>query len=120
MGTHTYEVQEVLIAKGTKFNTAVTADTDIFTAALSPSRASSFYPTIFRIYCTFDTAGVLSVRRTENGVTVTEEFNSGNELTPSAAYVFDILVNWNQTINLRYGVDATVLMLNVSEIGGGI
>lgn len=104
------------ILKDSKFNTAVTANNDIFSSALSPTAS----PTYFRIYVTFDTAGVLTVRRTSGVVTISENLNSGANLTANAAYVFDIIVRENQTIQVRYSVNATALEISVIEIGGGI
>lgn len=107
---------EQLLLKGSKFNTAIVADTDIFTSALSPTST----PTYFRIYATFDTAGVLIVKRTQSAVTISEELNSGATLTANSAYVFDIIVQSGQTINLQYNIGATALELSVTEIGEGI
>ena len=111
--------QEPLV-KYSAFNTAVTAAADIFAAVLTPSYATAQHNTYFRIYCTFDTAGVLTVRRTQAAVTISENLNSGANLTANAAYVFDIVIRKNQTIQLRYSVNANALELSVSEIGGGI
>jgi len=100
------------ILKGSIFNTAVTASTNIFASDLTPS----YSPTLFRIYCCFDTAGVLSVIRKKDTTTVTEQLNSGNSLNANAAYMFDILVEEGENINLQYSVDATCLVLKVVEI----
>lgn len=107
---------EQLVLKDNKFNTVVVANTDIFSSALSPIAV----PTYFRIYATFDTAGVLIVRRTLSSVTISEELNSGAVLTANSAYVFDIIVQSGQTINLQYDIGATALELSVTEIGEGI
>ena len=106
----------VPIYKDSKFNSAVTADTDIFTSALSPT----YSPTIFRIYACFSAAGVLSVRRTKSGTTVTEKLNNTADLIADAAYNFDIVVKSGETINLRYDAAATAYSLSIMEIGGGI
>ena len=98
--------------KDSKFNTAVTAATDIFTTALEPT-----YPiTLFRIYACFNTDGVLSVRRKYGTTTVTEQLNAGANLSANCGYAFDILVLEDQTINLRFSVAATALALIVSEV----
>lgn len=104
------------VLKDSKFNESVTAATDIFDDALSPLAT----PTYFRIYATFDTAGVLTVRRTKEGATISEELNSGANLNANAAYVFDIIVDESETIQLRYSVNATALKLIVEEIAAGI
>jgi len=104
------------VLKDSKFNEGVIAATDIFDDALSPLAT----PTYFRIYASFDAAGVLTVRRTKEGTTVSEEFNSGANLNANAAYVFDIIVDESETIQLRYSVNATALKLMVEEIAAGI
>jgi hypothetical protein len=98
--------------KDNKFNEAVVAATDIFSAALSPTYPS----TVFRIYACFDAAGVLSVRRTYGGTTVTEKLNAGADLSADCAYSFDVSVLEDQTINLRYSVLATASTLIVCEV----
>ena len=110
------KARSVLILKDSKFNTSVTADTNIFSSELSPSYSN----TLFRIYACFSAAGVLSVKRTRGGVTVTEKLNEGSNLSANAAYGFDIVVKSGETINLQYSATATALELSVSEIGGGV
>lgn len=102
------------ISKAAVFNESVTANTDIFDSDLSPTHT----PTAFRIYACFDASGVLTVRRTKGGVTVSEQLNSGNALNANAAYAFDIIVESGETINLQYSVDATALVLKVLEVWG--
>jgi len=103
------------VSKGSVFNTSVTAGTNIFASDLEPTDT----PTIFRIYACFDTAGVLTVRRTSGGTTVSEQLNSGNNLTANASYMFDIIVDSGETINLQYSVNATCLKLSIVEISSG-
>lgn len=112
----TLDMPKAVVAGGTlkdsKFNEAVSADTDIFSTVLSPT-----YPTtVFRVYACFDAAGVLSVRRTYGGTTVSEKLNAGADLSADCAYAFDVSVLEDQTINLRYSAAATALVLNVSEV----
>ena len=102
-----------VVSKATVFNTLVTADTDIFPSALLPTNV----PCTFRIYACFAGAGVLTVRRTSGGTTVSEQLNSGNNLTANAAYMFDIVVDSGETINLRYGLPTTAIKVSVIEIG---
>jgi len=109
------KARSVLILKDSKFNTSVTADTNIFSPELSPS----YSVTLFRIYACFSAAGVLSVKRTKSGVTVTEKLNSANQLTTDASYSFDIVVESGETINLQYDATATARKLSVAELGGG-
>jgi len=104
-------------AKGSIFNTSVTANTNIFESDLAPT----YTPCIFRIYCCFSVSGVLTVRRTKVAVTVSEELNSGATLNADAAYIFDIIVGGEgETINLQYSVNATCLYLAVIEVSGGV
>jgi hypothetical protein len=100
------------ILKGSIFNTSVATNTNIFSSDLSPTNS----PTTFRIYACFDTGGVLTVRRTKAGVTVGEQLNGGTALTANAAYIFDIMVESGETINLQYSVNATALKLAVYEV----
>jgi hypothetical protein len=100
------------ILKGSVFNASVSAGTNIFASDLSPTNS----PTVFRIYATFNASGVLSVVRTKAGTSVTEQLNSGNALNANAAYIFDIIVESGESINLQYSVAATALVLKVVEI----
>jgi len=102
----------IVISKISLFNTSITANTNIFSVDLSPTRS----PCIFRIYVCFNASGVLSVVRTKGGVSVIEQLNSGLALTANAAYVFDILVDADESINLQYSVDATALKISVVEV----
>jgi hypothetical protein len=100
------------ILKGSVFNTSITANTNIFGSDLSPTNS----PTTFRIYACFSAAGVLTVRRTKAGVTVGEQLNAGASLNANAAYIFDVLLESGETINLQYSVNATALKLAVYEV----
>ena len=100
--------------KGQVFNTAVGAGADIFDDDLTPT----YNPTTFRIYAAFNGAAVLSVTRTRDGVTVTEQLNAGVALTANCAYAFDILVTTGDSINLQYAGAHTALTIKVVEIVG--
>ncbi len=100
------------ILKGRIFDTAVVAATDFFTTDLSPTNS----PTTFRIYIALDTGGVLDVQRTSGGATVVEELNAGVALAADAAYMFDILVQEDDTINLQTSVGAQILYCIVIEV----
>jgi hypothetical protein len=93
------------------FNTSVTANTDILTTDLAPSKS----PVLFRVYATFNASGVLSVVRKRGTTSVVEQLNSGNPLSANCAFMFDIIVEQGETINLRYSVNATCLVLKVVE-----
>jgi len=101
-----------MITKASVFNTVVTANTDILPSDLSPTRN----PATFRIYACFSVGGVLTVRRTRGGVTVSEQLNAGAALAANSAYMFDIIVEAGDTINIRYSVNATCICLKVIEI----
>jgi len=100
-------------SKARLFNTPITANTDILSEDITPTYA----PAIFRIYVCFSQDGVLTIKRTYQGNTVTEYVNSGVPLTSNSPYTFDIIVDEGESINLRYSVDATVLKLSIVEIG---
>ncbi|MEM1551571.1 MAG: hypothetical protein QXH03_02740 [Candidatus Bathyarchaeia archaeon] len=110
------KIQEVTpltpTSKGSIFNTSVTANTDIFASPLKPQKT----PCLFRIYVCFDTAGVLTVRRTKGDVTVNEKLKEGTNLVAGAAYIFDIIVDADEAINLQYSVNATALKISVVEL----
>jgi hypothetical protein len=102
------------ILKASVFNAAVSANADIFATNIAPTYDLS----LFRIYCAFNAAGVLSVVRTRGGTSVVENLNAGASLSANAAYMFDVLVEGNESINLRYSVAATCLVLKVVEVYG--
>jgi len=119
IGTESIEaVKDLLIplSKAAIFNTAITANTNIFDSDLTPTNS----PTAFRIYACFDVAGILTVRRTKDAVTVSEQLNGGTVLAANAAYIFDVIVESGETINIQYSVDATCLALKVLEVLGVI
>ncbi|MCI4411765.1 MAG: hypothetical protein JHC38_08865 [Thiotrichales bacterium] len=100
------------LLKASVFNTSVTANTNILSSSLSPT----YSPTTFRIYATFNTAGTLNVVRTKGSTSVTEQLNNGISLNANAVYIFDILVESGETINLQYSANATALVLKIIEI----
>ena len=102
--------------KDSKFNVSITANNDILSSDITPYTVPSY----LRIYATFDTAGVLTLRRTNGGTTISENLNSGNSLVANAAYVFDVITDDEETYNLQYSVNATLLKLIVLEIDRGI
>ena len=99
------------ISKGSIFNEAIGANANFFAADLAPTST----PTLFRIYVCLSVAGVFNVQRTNGGVTVTENLNAVNELVANAAYMFDILVDAGDTINLQTTVAATIIKCSVVE-----
>ena len=101
-------------SKGSIYDQAVLAGTDIFAPDLEPTES----PTTFRIYACFDTGGVLTVRRTVGATTVPENLNGGANLTAGASYFFDVAVSYGEKINLQYNIDAQCLSLKVWEVKG--
>lgn len=101
------------ILKGEIFNTAVLVNTNFFVADLAPSNP----PTRFRIYVAMSVAGIPTVIRTTAGVAVNENLNGGVALNANAAYMFDISVTGNDTINLQFSAAAQILSCIVVEVG---
>ena len=104
------------VLKGSAFNTTIVASNDIFSSDLEPTNS----PTAFRIYVAFNAAGVLTVRRTSGTTTVSEQLNGGGNLAANAAYVFDIVVEIGDSINLQYSVGGTCIALKVLEVPGAV
>lgn len=104
------------IPKGSVFNTAINANTNIFSMNLVPT----YSPTTFRIYACFSVAGVLTIRRTSGTTTISEQLNAGVALAANASYMFDFLVESGETINIQYSINATLLTLKVVEVPGVI
>ena len=103
-----------VIEKGNVFNTAVTANTNIFSSNLSPSQAPLAF---FLIYAVFQGAGKLKIRRTVSGTTANAEIlNSDTDLTANAAYVFSVPVSENESINVQYSASVTATKLVVMEV----
>jgi len=100
------------IVKASLFNTTVTANSDILSGPIKTESPAS----ILRIYCSFDSSGVISIVRKKGASTVIENLNEGASLAVNAAYVFDIIVEKGYSINIRYSVNATCLYLVIVEI----
>lgn len=109
-------ISSIPIAKAAIFNAALpAADNDILGAAISPTNSPSF----LRLYVCVAAAGVFRVARTVGGVTVTENLNSGTNLTADAGYMFTIEWRAGDSINFRYSVTgANIKVLRADEIGG--
>jgi len=102
----------LVIQKASIFNTSIAANTNIFSSDLTPS----YSPTLFRIYACFSASGVLTVRRTRGGTTVSEILNAGSSLNANCAYMFDVIVESGDSINLQYSVAATAICIRVVEV----
>jgi hypothetical protein len=94
------------------FNLGVTANTNILAKDIVPTHTPVSY---FVLYCSFQAAGTLNVKRTKAGVTVTEGLNAATDLNANAAYIFAIRASSLETINFQYTVTTTMSKLLVTE-----
>ncbi len=103
------------VAKASLFNTVLPiADTNLLTTDISPT----YSPTYFRIYVSFDKAGIFRVARTISGITITENLNDGFFLKADSSYLWTIESRNGDSINFRYSVtDGTAKILRIDEIG---
>lgn len=97
-------------------NVAVTADTDILAAALTPLN----FPCLFRVMAAFSAAGIFRATITKGGNTQTVDFNSGNALVAAGVYIYDLLIHEGGSVNFQYSVNATLQVLRVQEIDAGV
>lgn len=75
------------IFRANKFNTNLP---ETGTTILTASIKNTNNPGMLRIYICLSIAGVVSIRRTSGGATVSEQLNGGVALTAGAAYTFYI------------------------------
>ena len=101
-----------IIEKANEHNTAGLANVSILSSAIAPDIA----PCLFRIVVAFSVAGVFKATITKAGNTQTIEFNSGVNLVANSVYMFDLLVHSGDTVNFQYSVNATLLVLRVSQV----
>ncbi len=102
------------ITKVDQHNVSVTASTGILSSDLSPTNT----PCIFRIYVVptgFTSAPTFSVIRKVGATSYTENLNSGSTLSNDTAYIFDILVGSDETINFQCDQAGTLSTLLVAE-----
>ena len=104
------------IERANKHNVAVTAATDILSAALTPLN----YPCLFRVLAAFSAAGIFRATITKGGNTQTLDFNQGNNLVAAGLYIFDLLIHETDSANFQYSVNATLQVLRVQEIEAGV
>ena len=95
-------------------NAAVVANTDILDEALP---ATYFPLSFFIIYCVFDDAGSLKIRRHFNDLNITKDevLNEGYPFYEKGAYIFSFPVSLDETINFHYSQNTTVTKLVVIE-----
>ena len=103
-----------VIEKGNIFNTAITANTNLFTTDLEPSQSPLAF---FLIYGVFQGAGKLKVLRTVSGITASAEIlNSDTDLTANAAYVFSVPVTYAEKLNVQFSTNTTITKLVIMEV----
>jgi len=93
-------------------NVVVVAATDILGTAIVPVNI----PCRFLVEIAFSAIGLFSVRLTNGGVAVDENFNHGVNLTANDLFRFSHLVHAGDTVNYRYSVNATMLSMRVQEV----
>jgi len=104
------------IERAVAHNQAYVAPNDILAAALAPSKP----PSLFRVFAAFNLAGVLRATITRGGNTQVVDFNEGANLAANSLYWFDVVAHEGDTVNFRYSVNATIMVLRVMEIVVGV
>jgi len=99
------------ILLATKFDKAVTANTDILTTDLSIDEDC-----ILRVTVSESTGVVFRVKLVRDAVTKLMDFNEGTALTANALYTFDLPVEKDDKVNFRTGADTTINVLKVHKI----
>ena len=104
------------IERAAAHNQAYVAPNDILAAALAPSKP----PSLFRVFAAFSLAGILRATITRGGNTQVVDFNEGVALVANGLYGFDLGAHDGDTVNFRYSVNATIIVLRVIEIVVGV
>jgi|GEM_PF-5802303 len=94
---------------GSVLNASVSANTNIFSSALSVSQ-----PSRVKIIVLASASGVLTLTLTSGTTTVSGSINSGNSLTANAWYEFEIDLPSGVSINLQYSVSATMTIFVIA------
>jgi len=94
---------------GSVLNASVSANTNIFSSALSVSQ-----PSRVKIIVLASTSGVLTLTLTSGTTTVSGSLNSGNALAASSWYEFEIDLPGGVSINLQYSVSATMTIFVIA------
>ena len=98
---------------GSVVNGSITANTNIFSSALSISQ-----PSKVKIIVVASASGTLSLEVTSGTTTVSGSVNSGNALTAGAWYEFEIDLPSGVSLNLQYSVSATMtIFVIVTPLG---
>ncbi len=96
--------------------TTVQANTDIFSADLSPS-VDSAHASIFRIHVQITGGAILSMRQRVGGVY--GNLNNGVALTNGARQAYDVPVRNGESINFRLDALSLVEKLTIDECFAG-
>lgn len=93
---------------------------DLFGQAgsLSASFSGSRTPCIFRWYINLKEANSVWMTRLPGGLAPLnkEWLNSGDQLGANAGYIFDMVINTNDRVNLRMSNAGTPIYVSVSEV----
>jgi hypothetical protein len=106
--------------KANQHNKSYTSGSNILSSDLTLTNPE-LSAAVFRIWATPEDAGVLDVRRTRGGTTVTENLNDGQSLTANALQlVGDIPATpADNGVNFQYSVNTTFREFIVYELAGG-
>ena len=94
---------------GSVLNASVSANTNIFSSALSVSQ-----PSKIKILVVASASGVLTLEITSGTTTVSGSMNASNPLNASAWYEFEIDLPSSVSINLQYSVSATMTIFVIA------
>jgi len=94
------------------FNTAYVTPNNIYTTAIAPLNT----PTIFEIWLSMNAAGSLTVKRTNNGITVSEIPGVAQSLNANDEVAFEIRVHAGDTINFTFSANCTINSFSVAEL----
>ncbi len=101
------------------FNVAVTADTDILGALISPSQRS-----VYRIAVAVTFAAgappIFRVRVTDELDSFLLDFNDGSGIFADRVYHFSLGVRPELKYEFQFSRDTTMVILQVEEISGGV
>ena len=97
-------------------DTAYTANADFLAADIEPSDP----PCMFRIMVCLDTAAVFKVVVDDGSTEVDMEMNAGEQLVAQSAYIFDVLVHEDDTINFEADQNVQIEKFIVQEILWGV
>lgn len=97
--------------RGNVFNTAYLTPANILGAAITPNAT----PSLFRIQCAFNAAGVLTATLAEGGAPVTVDMNRAVPLLANSLYTLDLVAGSVDAVNFQYSQNCTILTFKVVE-----